>query len=77
MVAGRGEPGAGAPGTSGLSEESCVALAGVVNTTFGTPMPELPAQPASESSATNLCRAREHLHHHDVSPIYFASCAAT
>jgi len=54
MVAGIDALGGGAPGISGLSEESCVALAGVVNTTLGTPIPPLPEQPASTSKATSL-----------------------
>ena len=59
MVDGIGGAGGGAPGISGLSDEICVTLDGVVNVTAGTPRPELPEQPASSSNPAILPPARD------------------
>ena len=53
IVAGRFGSGGGPPGTSGLSDDICVALDGVVNSMLGTPFPKVPEQFASASNAKN------------------------
>src|SRR5262249_17883972 len=58
IVAGRLGSVGGPPGISGLSDDTSVALDGVVNTILGAPIPVLPAQSASGSNARNPAMLR-------------------